>query len=117
MYCFSCKLFSTSDYDLATTGCNDWQHIGTILAKHEVSSKHLESMLTLKQMIVAEKKRQSISSLFTSQYTIQVTYWRNVLRRILDIIIFLAQHNIALRGTAGHPMSHFVTQKMVLFSD
>ena len=41
VYCFSCKLFSTSDYNLATTGCNDWQHIGTILGKHEVSSKHL----------------------------------------------------------------------------
>ena len=102
VYCFSCKLFSTSDYNLATTGCNDWQHIGTILAKHEVSSKHLQSMLTLKQMIVAEQQKQSISSLLTSQYTIQVTYWRNVLRRILDIIIYLAQHNIALRGTAGH---------------
>ena len=103
VYYFSCKLFSTLDFNLATTGCNDWQHIGTVLAKHKVSSKHSESMLnTLKQMIVSEKQKQSICSLSTSQYTIQVTYWRNVLRRILDIIICLAQHNNALRGTAGH---------------
>ena len=53
-------------------------------------------------MILAEQQKQSISSFLTSQYTIQVTYWRNALRRILEIIIYLAQHNIALRGTTGH---------------
>jgi len=102
IYCFACKMFSALDCNLATNGCKDWQHVGSILSKHEVSSKHLESMLMMKQMVMAEKKGQKLSDLMACQYTIEVQYWRNVLHRILSIIFFLAQHNIALRGTAGH---------------
>ena len=36
------------------------------------------------------------------QFNAEVQHWREVLRRFLSILRFLAEHDIAIRGTGGH---------------
>ena len=48
------------------------------------------------------KAERDISHVIVQGHQLEVTYWRNVLRRLLKIIQFLAEHNISLRGIGGH---------------
>ena len=44
----------------------------------------------------------TIEPALISQLNEKIQHWRDVLRRFLSIIRFLAEHDITLRGTGGH---------------
>ena len=87
---------------LATDGCSDWKHIGHVLSEHESSKKHLSCQHLLSQVWKQYNAERDISHVIVQGHQLEVTYWKNLLRRLLKIIQFLAEHNISLRGTGGH---------------
>ncbi|KAK4873920.1 hypothetical protein RN001_013280 [Aquatica leii] len=62
---------------LETIGFSDWQHCSVRLKQHEVSKTHFAAIDKWN-----ERKK-----------------WRDILERIISIIQYLAEHNLALRGT------------------
>ena len=104
LFCFCCKLFSTTQSvsSLATDGCSDWKRIGHVLSEHESSKNHLSCQHLLSQVWKQYNAERNISHVIVQGHQLEVTYWRNLLRRLLKIIQFLAEHNISLRGTGGH---------------
>ncbi|XP_025199559.1 uncharacterized protein LOC112597649 [Melanaphis sacchari] len=61
---------------------------------HEKSIQHIDA---IKVRCIWEKN-ETIDKLTEQQYSNEAAYWRNVLKRIIKIILFLTSGNTALRG-------------------
>ena len=101
VYCFCCKIFSTarSNKTLSDQSGNcDWRHIGTILTRHETSPNHLKCY---ERWVEAERRLSTGKTIDDENQKIiaqEKERWQNVLKRLLAITQFLAQHQMAFRG-------------------
>ena len=84
---------STTDSKL-TIGLNDWKHAHEIVSSHENSKQHLDAMAAL----CARKSSSQIDSDLVKQYESEVSYWQEVLRRIVSVVKFLSVRGLAFRG-------------------
>ncbi|XP_050530959.1 zinc finger MYM-type protein 1-like [Daktulosphaira vitifoliae] len=95
IYCFICRLFSNERNQFALFGFRDWKHPERIV-DHEESRSHKASLITY-------SKRRKNLNLINTQMTLQLNneknYWTQVLRRITDVIKFLASRGLAFRGS------------------
>ncbi|KAL4149652.1 hypothetical protein QTP88_003544 [Uroleucon formosanum] len=102
VFCFCCKLFSLSVYgSLSGIGTNDWSHLGTKLIEHERSLTHFRCTEKWFDLKIRIQKMTTIDR--TNLEIIEKEknpHWRNVLKRIIAAIHYLAEHNEAFRGTS-----------------
>ncbi|XP_065643008.1 uncharacterized protein LOC136074601 [Hydra vulgaris] len=49
VFCFPCILFSSARSQLSGSGFKDWKNMTQYLKSHEISAKHIQSVLTLSQ--------------------------------------------------------------------
>lgn len=100
IYCFSCKIFGCSERSmLSKSGLSDWKHAHEYLKSHENSSHHLEY---LKKWFEASRRlqtNQTIDKELQSQIENERQHWCKVLKRLMSITKFLAERNLAFRGT------------------
>lgn len=100
-YCESCWLFADRNYPYFKyswiEGINDWQHLSQKIAKHEKSIQHIEAV-KLRTIWI---KNQTIDVNLEKQISVEAKFWRDVLTRIIKIILFLTAGNTALRGNEG----------------
>lgn len=85
------------------SGCNDWKHINHIILEHENSLGHRQAMMTY---LARCKSTGRVDVDLLSQYTKEVDYWKNVLKRIVAVVTFLASRGLPFRGdneTLGSP--------------
>ena len=100
LFCFCCKLFSSKAVALTAKGFNDWSNASLRLSEHEQSIGHLQATV---QWLEAEKRlRKGITIDAAHQQRIEdeKTRWKNVFQRLFAIVQFLAEHNMAFRGSA-----------------
>nr|XP_042894988.1 zinc finger MYM-type protein 1-like [Parasteatoda tepidariorum]XP_042895119.1 zinc finger MYM-type protein 1-like [Parasteatoda tepidariorum]XP_042899228.1 zinc finger MYM-type protein 1-like [Parasteatoda tepidariorum]XP_042901855.1 zinc finger MYM-type protein 1-like [Parasteatoda tepidariorum]XP_042906919.1 zinc finger MYM-type protein 1-like [Parasteatoda tepidariorum]XP_042909334.1 zinc finger MYM-type protein 1-like [Parasteatoda tepidariorum] len=96
VFCFSCCLFNPTDVNLCSrNGCNDWKHINHIILTHENSPAHKQSMMTY---LARSKAVGRVDIDLLSQHQKEVDYWRNVLKRIVAVVKFLASRGLPFRG-------------------
>ncbi|XP_039303482.1 zinc finger MYM-type protein 1-like [Solenopsis invicta] len=96
VYCFSYCLFSSSNASFSSSGgCNDWKYIQKFILEHENSLAHRESMMTY---IVRSKNVGTVDNDLRSQYNTEMGYWKDVLKKIVGVIKFLASRGFAFRG-------------------
>lgn len=101
IFCFCCKIFDwKSTSKLANSGYNNWQHLSEAVSIHENSASHrkfyqqwVETEMRIKTGQTIDKKEQEMIEKEKSR-------WQNVLLRLLNITLYLAQNNIAFRGTS-----------------
>ena len=74
-------------------------HLGIRLQQHEESLSHIECVKKWIQCELRLKKKSSIDKIDLEVIEREEEGWRQVLKRILLAIQYLAQHNLALRGT------------------
>lgn len=100
-YCESCWLFADRNYPYFKyswiEGINDWQHLSQKIAKHEKSIQHIEAV-KLRTIWI---KNQTIDVNLEKQISVEAKFWRDVLTRIIKIVLFLTAGNTALRGNEG----------------
>ncbi|KAF0709878.1 zinc finger MYM-type protein 1-like, partial [Aphis craccivora] len=100
-YCESCWLFanrkSTSFKSEWINGINDWKHLSQSIQRHEISTQHLEST----NMRIIWMKNRTIDKELEIQYSKEATFWRNILLRLIKIILSLTAGNTALREHRG----------------
>ena len=94
LFCAPCKLFGGVS-QFATSGFNDWSHAGTRIAGHENSASHRDCLLKLKNR---GNEMSRIDKRLLSQHEQEVTYWRNVLKRVVSVVKKLASRGLAFRG-------------------
>ena len=103
LFYFVCKLFiSSSASALANNSFDLWDHINR-LADHERSSEHRLALTTYATRL---SKIQTLDTHFVQQFENERSYWREVLRRVVSTVKFLASRGLALRGSTdvfGNP--------------
>lgn len=100
-FCFCCRLFDNQSIsNLVSEGCNDWKHLSETLKMHENSTLHkkfycqwIEAEMRLKRGKTIDCEEQKLISRETLR-------WNNVLIRLMNITLYLAENNIAFRGTS-----------------
>ncbi|XP_060846286.1 zinc finger MYM-type protein 1-like, partial [Rhopalosiphum padi] len=98
VYCETCWLFV--DYNHRNfksewvEGIDDWQHLSQKIISHEISGPHLDAM----QLRLVWTNNCTIDKELEVQISNEAKYWRDVLGRIIKIILSLTAGNLALRG-------------------
>lgn len=108
VYCFCCRLFSTHTIHtqgsciskLISEGYNDWKHVSEIIKLHEMSVSHkqsyqkwVETELRLRTGETIDKQQQQLIGKESLR-------WNNVLCRLMNITLYLAENNMAFRGSS-----------------
>ncbi|XP_065654805.1 uncharacterized protein LOC136081420 [Hydra vulgaris] len=96
VFCFPCILFSSDRSQLSGSGFKDWKNMTQYLKSHEISAKHIQSVLTLCQRSVAAGR---VEEQLHNNMLEQRNYWRNVLSRCVATITFLCERGLPLRGS------------------
>ncbi|XP_004305112.1 PREDICTED: uncharacterized protein LOC101308403 [Fragaria vesca subsp. vesca] len=84
---------------LPNDGYNDWGHLGRRLKEHEMSNDHLVNASSWTDLRLRLQRLETIDKAFQDQIRLEKKHWRNVLKRVIAFVKFLAKHNLAFRGT------------------
>lgn len=98
VFCFPCRLFGNSQTQMVQGGCCDWRHLSSILRRHENTKEHMAFMF---QWITLEKGIKHGNTIDQENERLiheSQKHWQNLFERLIDIINFLASHNLAFRG-------------------
>ena len=95
VYCFDCKLFSTQKNAFCGDGFIDWKNGSAAICAHEKSSAHIAAVQSTKNLSVAAAR---IDENIVKQINTACQYFRSVLERVVEVIKFLAEHSLELRG-------------------
>ncbi|XBI53737.1 hypothetical protein VPH35_035911 [Triticum aestivum] len=100
-FCFCCKLLKRGHVigQLANEGLSDWIHHGARIKEHESSREHITNMTAWYDFRLRMQKNETIDKVAQRELEKEKEHWRKVLLRILLIVKFLAEHNIAFRGS------------------
>ena len=100
LYCWPCLLFNTEKNVWSFYGFSNLNNFVNATKKHEISQKHLSSIMQLKcfgknriETSLCEQERISITN-----HNQQVKKNREVLKRLIDCVCHLAIHELPFRG-------------------
>lgn len=101
LFCFSCKLLTTTQSlkdasALTSTGFNDWKNAQFFLSIHEQGFSHRDA---ISSFYLLTNKVARVDQKLMEQLEEETTYWEKVLDRIIEVIKFLAERGLPLRGT------------------
>ena len=101
MFCFCCKVVkkARSQSNLASSGVDDWVHLGEKLKQHEDSREHLINLRAWAELQIRLKTNQTIDKELQEQIKKDTEHWRDVMIRIIVVVKRLAMNNLAFRGT------------------
>ncbi|XP_038644232.1 zinc finger MYM-type protein 1-like, partial [Scyliorhinus canicula] len=101
IYCFCCKIFGFSNKSLlGKSGINDWKHAHEYLQSHENAVHHLECLKKWFETSLRLQTNKSIDKGMQSRVGKEREHWCKVLERLMSITLYLAEHNLAFRGTS-----------------
>ena len=94
VYCFVCKLMSINESSFKT-GFNDWKHARNSIESHGRSEQHRKSMADL---AIRKSVDGRIDASYVKQYETDCRYCRQVLQRCVDVLKFICERGLAIRG-------------------
>ena len=103
VYCFVCKLFSSSSSALASTAFSDWKHVSLIHSRGN-SQEHRDSLLKY----LTRKQSCNLDAKLPEQISAKIKYWKQVIQCCVEVIKTLAERGLAFRGQ----MRYLVLLKM-----
>ena len=95
VYCLPCKLLSNKT-SAFTTGFNDWKHAGESIESHGKSPQHRNA---LANAVIRSKTNARLDQNLLKAMQAETKYWRAVLTRVIDVMIFLSSRGLAIRGS------------------
>lgn len=105
VYCETCWLFASRLEKFKNNwimGINDWHHIGEKISVHEISKQHIQAV----EFRNIWSQNKTIDSQLETQINKEALFWKNVLTRLIKIILFLTAGNTGLRGNEGSTKQH-----------
>lgn len=95
VYCFCYRLFEpNSRSQLGQKSCfNDWKHPTERLRLHETSPEHFKYMTIWLEAELRLRKNVSINHELMDQIRCETERWQEVFKRLVAIILYLAEHN------------------------
>jgi hypothetical protein len=113
-FCFIC-FDRVSRASLANDGFNDWAHLSLALKSHESGSSHMKFY---QQWIEAESRLKGgnttdkLEQLFIQK---ESERWKNVSTRLMTITLYLAEKDMAFRGSSDKLYTHNNGKHLGLF--
>ena len=99
VFCFACKLFggnAVQGTKFVSGGFNNWRAGKSRIKMHENSDGHREAMLSFASR---QGEASRVDFLAAKQIDEKRCYWRQIVKRLIDVLIFLAERGLAIRGT------------------
>ncbi|KAF0705496.1 zinc finger MYM-type protein 1-like, partial [Aphis craccivora] len=99
IFCISCKLFGlpkTKKQNIVSSGSCDWKNILRVISNHENCPDHLESEIN--RNLFTKRLKLDFKKEILHSANRKVAENREVVRTIVDALVFIARQNIALRG-------------------
>ena len=84
---------------LVSDGYRDWQHLSKRLREHENSHCHIESILKWSNLQAMLNSGSGIDKQTELILKNEKNHWEQVFKRLVEIIKFLSEHNLAFRGS------------------
>lgn len=110
LYCFPCRLFEGTDIPdnqksvLSTMGGwkteLTWRKLYTKLPSHETSTNHKRCHMKWWEMERRLNDNTDIASRLDEKLDKKIEYWKELLKRILSVILLLAERGLAFRRTS-----------------
>lgn len=110
LFCFPCLLFPSStqlsnpspftNYGLGCVGFDNFGHQKRAIETHEESNPHFTSTLQFREYQKRSSAGQLLNQKHQDEMEKRVSFGRQVLRGILDAVLFLAKNNLAFRGSS-----------------
>jgi len=101
VYCGTCWLFANrSQKEFKNNwivGINDWHHMNDKINDHEKSQTHIYAS----SVRLHWSENKTINRHTEEQISKEADFWKNVLTRIIKIILYLTEGYTALRGNEG----------------
>ena len=100
LFCWPCLLFSTENNVWTKVGFSDLNHFSSATKRHEKCSAHVQAFLKYSMF-----GNQRIDTLLDRQQQLNVTKHneavkknREIMKRLIDSVLFLAKQELPLRG-------------------
>ena len=110
LYCLPCRLFwhstsvSSSMSALASPGGwtagTKWRKVSVRVQEHEKSKSHKECYIAWKELERRLLSGKGVDSLLEASYQTEAVKWCNLLKRILDVVLFLGERGLAFSGSS-----------------
>lgn len=104
LFCFPCVLFY-DEFDrqnavslFVKPGFTNWKKLNPKVGCHEASDHHQKCFSQWKQLRALVNREKGIDKDLERQIRLEADEWNKVLKRILNIVLFLAKQNLAFRG-------------------
>lgn len=95
VYCFYCCLFADKKSGQFCMGFNDWKNTAYI-SQH---AKNIQHITTVGIFHSRRNISERIDAQLESQFLETRAYWKNVLKRIIETIVFISERGLAFRGS------------------
>ena len=113
-FCFCCILFPHTQSGQGGTvssfasqhGFSKWRKLNPRILDHEKSPYHRQCYLSWKELEAGLHAGALIDHSLEQAIQQERMKWREILKRVLDVILFVAKQNIALRGHREDDESH-----------
>ena len=109
LFCFPCCLFQGHEQQLPVSmlskpdaGFKDnWRKLYDRLQSHQRNSAHLSRYYDWKSLEESLKKHSGVDMALQKQVEAETAKWREILRCILDVTLFLAERSLPFRGCSS----------------
>lgn len=111
LYCFCCRLFATNESlnkqnkSKFVTGFQAWWKLNPKIRNHETSDQHDRCYNKWKTLQLHLKANKTIDAENQAASEIEKRKWRDILKRLLDVALFLAGQNLPFRGHRENMLS------------
>ena len=99
VFCFCCRLFGSGSNNFVTAGCCNWQNLSQLLKEHELGRTHVSAVCDWLELERRLQQKETIDKHAQKQIDAEKLHWRAVLERLLSVVHFLAERNLAFRGS------------------
>ncbi|XP_065658542.1 zinc finger MYM-type protein 5-like [Hydra vulgaris] len=102
VYCFCCKLFTSSTTaasSLSSNGLHDWKNISAILSGNEKSSEYLVNFQSWEDFELRLRYNETVDVEHLRLVKKEEQYWKQTLKRRIALVRVLGTQNLAFRGT------------------
>lgn len=106
-FCLPCKVFSSLPHTKRSSlalpegfsSKKRWKKLFDKVPEHENSSSHKHCYIQWKSEVIKSKKDKNLTGLILNSILQEKEKWRDLLKRLLNVTLFLAERGLAFRGT------------------
>lgn len=100
LFCWPCLLFSQEKNLWNKSGFSDLNNLHKLIKRHSSSKAHLQSIIKEKTFgkVRIEHALDDQLRISNEQYNQQVRKNRDIIKRLIDVVCFLAEHELGFRG-------------------